>query len=62
MSKSRKRKKAIRWARYFNRYAHSMCITVGGWSCVRAMNVPGKHWMYVRRQQKHRFDAGRWAS
>jgi hypothetical protein len=38
-----------------------MSVTVGGSAAVRAMNVPGKHWKYVRRQQRHPFDAGRWA-
>lgn len=57
MSRARKRRKAIRWARYTNRYAFMLDVSVGGWSFVRALNVPGRHWIYVRRQAKRKFVA-----
>lgn len=56
MSRASQRRWAIRWARHFNRYSHISTVAVGGWAAVRAMNVPGRHWVYVRRQAKHRFE------
>lgn len=55
MGRARRVRRSVRWARYFNRYGHMSGVAVGGWAAVRALNVPGKHWMYVRRQAKHRF-------
>ena len=55
VSRAKKVRRSIRWARYFNHYGHKLDVVVGGRGAVRAMNVRGKHWMYVRRQAKHRF-------
>jgi hypothetical protein len=55
VSRRRKVRRSVRWARYFNHYGHRPDVVVGGWAAVRAMNVPGMHWKYIRRQAKHRF-------
>lgn len=57
MSKASRRRKSVRWARYFNHYGHKLDVVVGGWAAVRAMNIQGQHWKHVRRQAKHRFSA-----
>lgn len=54
MSRNRKRRRAIRWARYLNRYTHINEVNVVTWGTIRAMALPGDHWMHVRRQAKHR--------
>lgn len=56
MSTARKRRRTIRWARYFNHYGHMPSVLLGGDGAVNAMTfVSGRHWSYIRHQAKHRF-------
>lgn len=57
MIRRQKVRKAVRWARYFNRYGHQPDAIVGGWGAVRAIRAGGLHWGYVRQQAKRRFGA-----
>jgi len=61
VSRARKTRRHIRWARYFNHYGHKLDVVLGGWSAVRAMTSrDSRRWAYVRRQQKRRFQGGAW--
>ncbi len=56
MSRRQKVRKAVRWARYFNRYGHIPDVLVAsGYSRYLRTVEP---WGYVRRQAKHRFMHG----
>jgi len=55
MSRTAQRRRSIRWARYTNHYGFMSDVSVGGWSFVYALNVPGRHWMFVRRQAKRKW-------
>lgn len=60
MSNARKRRRAIRWARYFNHYGHMLDVVLGGNGAVNAMcSRSSRCWSFVRRQAKHRFSEGR---
>lgn len=53
-----RRRRAIRWARYFNHYSAIDGVSAGSWSAVRAMSAaPGRTWREVRRQAKRKFVA-----
>lgn len=56
----RRRKTAVRWARYFNHYAHIPYSVVGGWGALRALNTAlrDEAFRHVRRQQKHHYGRG----
>jgi hypothetical protein len=46
-----RKRRTIRWARYFNRYDHIPLVVIGGWSAVRAMTPPhNRTWGYLRNQ------------
>lgn len=49
-------RKAIRWARYFNRFGHIPFVLVGSGRSRYLRTV--EPWGYVRRQAKHRFGHG----
>ena len=55
MSRRRKIRRSVRWARYFNHYSYMSDVIIGGDGAVAAIWVKGRHWKYVRRQAKHRF-------
>lgn len=54
-----RRRKAVRWARYFNHYGHIPNVYLGGWAAHRVISSAMLHsqysFIYVRRQAKHRF-------
>lgn len=57
----RQNRRAVRWARHFNRYAHIPGVLVGGNAAFRVMWGswrPGP-FRSVRRQTKHRYGEGR---
>lgn len=60
MSRARKVRRSVRWARYVNRYAHIPLIVVGGYGAYAAIQPFDKRWCAVRRQAKHPYGwAGR---
>lgn len=57
MSRARKLRRVVRWARYVNRYAHIPHVAIGGQGATRAVwsGLFGATWGRVRRQAKHRY-------
>jgi hypothetical protein len=62
VSRRRKLRRAIRWARYVNHYGHRPDVTLGGRSASAAIWwswATGRHsYLHVRRQAGHRFGEG----
>jgi hypothetical protein len=60
MSQARKRRQAIRWARYFNHYSHNPDVLVGGSGASRVIwrgllgHRTSRPFVHVRRQVKQR--------
>jgi hypothetical protein len=65
VSRARKLRRSVRWARYFNHYAHLSDVIIGGGPAHRLVvaGVLGHRsslpFLYVRRQAKHRFGEDR---
>lgn len=60
MSRRRKTRQSVRWARYFNHYGHIPGVLVGGkaaWRVVWTSRYRSREFVHVRRQAKHRFGA-----
>lgn len=64
MSRAAKRRRIIRWARYFNHYDHVPDVAIGGTAAVRIIwrglfGAKQDYFLHVRRQAKHRSGEGR---
>lgn len=59
----RQNRRAVRWARYCNRYGHIPEVFLGGWALSQVIWQAGFErrygYLYVRRQAKHRYGEGR---